>query len=229
MPVLAVKFASVNFCRSTICGLATISTLMVLPSVAGFLVGPASAPADPDPAADPAADPVAEAAPEAGELTANPFEVEPAVVPPPAAAVELSDSSELLPQAAVVSSTARPSAVARRQGRTGMGWSFPVVVGRRGALNPAGGAGVVGRVGAGRCGERSDADDGRTERRVTVGLVGRDERVGDENFEVTDFGEPAEAGHAELCVDADEHSATGDGHCGLLYCSDCRVRSGQSA
>src|ERR1700712_2998163 len=48
MPVLAVKFAAVSFCRSIICGLLTISTLMVLPAVAGLFVGspPPPAPAE---------------------------------------------------------------------------------------------------------------------------------------------------------------------------------------
>ncbi|GGM03484.1 hypothetical protein GCM10011594_24560 [Nakamurella endophytica] len=47
MPVLAVKLASVSFCRSIICGLLTISTLMVLPSVFGLRVGSPPPPVPP--------------------------------------------------------------------------------------------------------------------------------------------------------------------------------------
>src|ERR1700712_2870499 len=78
MPVLAVKLAAVSFCRSIICGLLTISTLMVLPSVAGFLVG--SPPPPPAPAellaagAEPAA--LELAPPELAAL--EPAELEPA-------------------------------------------------------------------------------------------------------------------------------------------------------
>src|SRR6478736_6391760 len=98
MPVWAVKFASVRLCRSIICGLLTIRTLMVWPSVAGFLVGPppaveaplGAAIADGDDAD--AAPPVLAAALLAAELFAAVVEAE-------------------LPHAAISSSVAQPATI----------------------------------------------------------------------------------------------------------------------
>src|SRR4051794_39728675 len=129
MPVLAVKLAAVSFCRSIICGLLTIRTLMVLPSVAGFLVG---SPPPPVPAVPlPAGAELAEAEPEAAgaddaaeEAAAG---VEPATAElaaevaelTPAPAAEVTDDAaeeaavplELL-HAAVTSIAAQPAAMA---------------------------------------------------------------------------------------------------------------------
>src|SRR6478752_4509538 len=97
MPVWAVKFASVRLCRSIICGLLTIRTLMLWPSVAGFLVGP-------PPAVDAPLAPVIDEGFDVGAPAAE--------LPPPAAAADelaaLVDAE--LPQAASSNSAAQPAA-----------------------------------------------------------------------------------------------------------------------
>src|SRR6478609_3094313 len=107
MPVWAVKFAAVRLCRSIICGLFTIRTLMVWPSVAGFLVGPPAVAAPPPAAAEP---------PAAADDAPPPAAAEALVAAPPPAAAEVEELLALLeaelPHAASRSSAAQPTATA---------------------------------------------------------------------------------------------------------------------